>query len=315
MIVRRLLAIVPIMLAVTFLIFLLTAFLPGDEAVTLAGENASAERIVEVREALNLDRPIIPRYLDWIERAVQGDLGRSLFTNQNVVTEIAARWVITLQLVIGSLIFSLLIGIPIGMSAARFRGRWPDRVFTLMSSVGISIPSFVFGIYLMLIFSVWLGILPFAGYVPFSEDPLQWAKQLVLPIAAMSGGMIAELSRQTRSALIDSLDSDYIRTARAKGMSETKIIGKHAMRVAVSPVLSIVSVHVARAFGGAIVIERIFALPGLGAMTVDAITQRDLPLLQGVIPLAVVVAMSVTLLSDIINFKINPRLQFDGKSQ
>ena len=194
------------------------------------------------------------------------------------------------------------------MTAARFRGRWPDRVFTLMSSVGISVPSFVFGIYLMLLFAVWLGILPFAGYIPFSEDPLQWAKQLILPIAAMSSGMIAELSRQTRSALIDSLDSDYIRTARAKGLSETKIIGKHAMRVAVSPVLSIVSVHVARAFGGAIVIERIFALPGLGAMTVDAITQRDLPLLQGVIPLAVVVAMTVTLLSDIINFKINPRL-------
>lgn len=313
MIVRRLLAIIPIMLAVTFLIFLLTAFLPGDEAVTLAGENASAERIIEVREALNLDRPIVPRYLDWIEQAVQGDLGRSLFSNQEVVTEIAARWVITLQLVIGSLIFSLLVGIPIGMTAARFRGRWQDRVFTLLSSVGISIPSFVFGIYLMLIFSVWLGILPFAGYIPFSEDPVQWAKQLILPIAAMSGGMIAELSRQTRSALIDSLDSDYIRTARAKGMSETKIIGKHAMRVAVSPVLSIVSVHVARAFGGAIVIERIFALPGLGAMTVDAITQRDLPLLQGVIPLAVVVAIMVTLLSDIINFKLNPRLQFDGK--
>ena len=313
MIVRRLLALVPIMLAVTFLIFLLTAFLPGDEAVTLAGENASAERIVEVREALNLDRPIIPRYLDWVKGAAQGDLGRSLFTNQKVVTEIAARWIITLQLVIGSLIFSLLIGIPIGMTAARFRGRWPDRVFTLMSSVGISVPSFVFGIYLMLLFAVWLGILPFAGYIPFSEDPLQWAKQLILLIAAMSSGMIAELSRQTRSALIDSLDSDYIRTARAKGLSETKIIGKHAMRVAVSPVLSIVSVHVARAFGGAIVIERIFALPGLGAMTVDAITQRDLPLLQGVIPLAVVVAMTVTLLSDIINFKINPRLQFEGK--
>ena len=313
MIWRRVLAIVPIMLIVSFLVFSLAIFLPGDEAVTLAGENASPARVEEVRQALNLDEPLVQRYAEWVGNAIQGDLGRSLFTKREVVSEIASRWVVTLQLVIASLALSLLVGIPAGVIAARHRGRWIDRGSTLLSSLGVAVPSFVVGLWLIVIFAAWLDVVPFAGYVPFGADKVEWAKRMILPVLSLSGVMIAELTRQIRSALVDTLDTDYIRTARAKGLRESTVVNKHGLRVAASPALSVISVHVARAFGGAVVVEEVFTLPGLGKMTVNAITQRDLPILQGVIPLAVLIAVVMTLLADLTNNALNPRLRFQGK--
>ena len=313
MIWRRLLAIVPLVLVVSFLVFLLTVFLPGDAAVTLAGENASQARIDEVRTALHLDDPLLVRYGDWVIHAAQGDLGRSLFTKREVTSEIASRWSVTLQLVLGSLALALVIGVPAGIIAGRFKGRFPDKLATLGASVGVAVPSFVIGLWLILVFAAWLKVLPFAGYVPFSESPTGWAKRMILPMLALSGTMIAELTRQIRAGLVDTLESDYIRTARAKGLSERLVVNKHALRVAISPALSVISVNVARSFGGAVVVEQIFALPGLGRMTVNAIIQRDLPILQGVIPLAVVIAVVMTLLSDIVNMKLNPRLRFESR--
>ncbi|HWL42705.1 MAG TPA: ABC transporter permease [Ilumatobacter sp.] len=313
MIWRRLLAIVPLVLVVSFLVFMLTVFLPGDAAVTLAGENASQQRIDEIRQALNLDDPLFVRYGHWVVDAVQGDLGRSLFTKREVTSEIASRWGVTLQLVIGSLAVALVIGVPAGIIAGRYRGRFPDKLATLAASVGVAVPSFVIGLWLIIVFAAWLRILPFAGYVAFSESPVEWAKRMILPMLALSGVMIAELTRQIRAGLVDTLETDYIRTARAKGLTERQVVNKHALRVAISPALSVISVNVARSFGGAVVVEQIFALPGLGRMTVNAIVQRDLPILQGVIPLAVVIAVVMTLLSDIVNMKLNPRLRFESR--
>lgn len=311
MIWRRVLAIIPLVLVVSFLVMSLTVFLPGDEAVTLAGENASQERVEEVRQELDLDRPLVERYFKWLGNAVRGDLGTSLFTKREVVSEIAARWVVTLQLVIGSLLVALAIGVPSGVIAGRHKGKLPDRAATLFASVGVAIPSFVVGLWLIVIFAAWLGAVPFAGYVPFSQSPSGWANRMILPTIALSGVMIAELTRQIRAGLVDTLDTDFIRTARAKGLRERTVVNKHALRVAVSPALSVVSVNIARSFGGAVVIEEVFALPGLGRMTVNAIIQRDLPVLQGVIPLAVLVAVVMTLLADIANMKLNPRLRFE----
>lgn len=313
MIWRRLLAIIPLVLVVSFLVFSLTVFLPGDEAVTLAGENASQERVEEIRRALNLDQPLVVRYFEWLGNAVRGDFGNSLFTKREVLSEIGARWVVTLQLVISSLVVALLIGVPSGIIAGRNKGKFLDRAATLFASVGVAIPSFVVGLWLIVIFAAWLGVVPFAGYVPFSESPTEWAKRMILPTFALSGVMIAELTRQIRAGLVDTLESDYIRTARAKGLRERTVVNKHALRVAVSPALSVVSVNIARSFGGAVVVEQVFSLPGLGRMTVNAIIQRDLPILQGVIPLAVLVAVLMTLLADIINMKLNPRLRFESK--
>jgi peptide/nickel transport system permease protein len=312
MIWRRVLAIVPIILIVSFLVFLLSAFLPGDEAVTLAGENAGPERVEEIRSALNLDEPLVTRWATWVGDAAQGDLGRSLFTKREVTSEIASRWVVTLQLVLGSLVVSILIGVPAGIIAARNRGKFLDRAATLASSLGVAVPSFVVGLWLIVVFAAWLNWLPFAGYVPFGESPVEWAKRMVLPVLALSGVMIAELTRQIRSQLVDVLDSDYIRTARAKGLPERAIVNKHGMRVAASPALAVISVHVARAFGGAVVVEQVFSLPGLGKLTVNAITQRDLPILQGVIPLAVLIAVVLTLLADVLNMVLNPRLRLQS---
>lgn len=313
MIWRRLLAVIPLVLVVSFLVFSLTAFLPGDEAVTLAGENASREQVEEIRQELDLDRPLVARYVDWVGSAVQGDLGTSLFTKREVLSEIASRWVVTLQLVFGSLVFALAIGVPSGIIAGRNKGGLLDRAATLFASVGVAIPSFVVGLWLIVIFAAWLGVVPFAGYVAFSDSPVEWAKRMLLPVVALSGVMIAELTRQIRAGLVETLETDYIRTARAKGLRERTVVNKHALRVAVSPALSVVSVNIARSFGGAVVIEQVFALPGLGRMTVNAIIQRDLPILQGVIPLAVLVAVVMTLLADIVNMKLNPRLRFESR--
>jgi peptide/nickel transport system permease protein len=296
---RRVVAIVPIILIVSFLVFLLSAFLPGDEAVTLAGENASPQRVEEIRQALNLDEPLVTRWVHWVGDAAHGDLGRSLFTKREVTSEIGARWVVTLQLVLGSLFVALIIGVPAGIIAARNKGRFLDRVATLLASLGVAVPSF--------------DVVPFAGYVPFGQSPVEWAKRMILPVLALSGVMIAELTRQIRSQLVDVLDSDYIRTARAKGLRERTVVNKHGMRVAASPALSVLSVHVARSFGGAVVVEHVFSLPGLGKLTVNAITQRDLPILQGVIPLAVLIAVVLTLLADIANVALNPRLRLQSK--
>jgi peptide/nickel transport system permease protein len=310
MIWRRLLAIVPVMLVVSFLVFALAIFLPGDAAVTLAGENASEQRIAEVRRDLELDKPLVERYASWLGDAAQGDFGRSLFTKRPVTSEIAARWTVTLQLVIGALVVALLVGVPAGILAAHQKGGWLDRATTVLSSVGIAVPSFVIGLWLIVVFAIWLKWLPYAGYVPFSEDPVEWLQRMALPMLALSGVMIAELTRQLRSSLIEVMQTDYVRTARAKGLNERTVVIKHALRVAASPAIAVISVNVARLFGGAVVVERVFSLPGLGRLTIDAIIQRDLPILQGVIPLAVLIAVLMTLFADIVHATLNPRVRY-----
>lgn len=312
MIWRRVLSIIPLLLVVSFLVFALSAFLPGDAAVTLAGENASPERIEEIRTNLGLDKPLPVRYGEWLGSAVQGDLGRSLFTKRAVRTEITDRWLVTFQLVSGGVALSLLIGVPAGIIAGRSRGRWPDRIATLGATIGVAIPSFVIGLWLIVVLAIWLDLLPFAGYVPMSSGLWEWGQRMLIPTIAISGVMTAELTRQIRGGLVETLESDFIRTARAKGLSEGLVVNKHALRMAASPAISVLSVQVARLFGGAVVVEKVFSLPGLGSLIVDSIIQRDLPILQGVIPLAVLIAVFMTLIGDLLQSALNPRVRLQG---
>lgn len=312
MIWRRVLSIIPLLVIVSFLVFALSAFLPGDAAVTLAGENASPERIEEVRTTLGLDKPLPLRYAEWLGHAVQGDLGTSLFTKRPVRTEITDRWLVTMQLVTGGMVLALLIGVPAGIIAGRNKGRWPDRIATLGATFGIAIPSFVVGLWLIVVFAIWLDVLPFAGYTPLSGGVVEWGKRMLIPMVAVSGVLTAELTRQIRGGLVDTLEGDFVRTARAKGLSENLVINKHALRMAASPAVSVFSVQVARLFGGAVVVEEVFSLPGLGRLTVDSIIQRDLPILQGVIPLAVLIAVGMTLVGDIVQMRLNPRVRLQG---
>lgn len=313
MILRRILSVIPILLIVTFLVALLSAFLPGDIATTLAGPDADSARIEEVRETLRVDRPVYERWWDWSADAVRGDLGTSYFTRRSVTREIADRWSITGSLVLLSVLLSLLIGVPLGILAGRYRGSAIDRAATLSATLGVSVPHFVIGIFGLVIFAKWLDWLPYANYAPVAKNGyLEWAKHLVIPVVALSGSMIAELTRQLRSAVSEELESDYIRTARAKGLSERVVVFKHGLRLALLPAVSVLSVQITRLFGGAVIVEFVFSLGGLGQYTADAVLKQDFPVIQGIVPLAVVIAVFMSLLADLVFLKLNPRLRAEG---
>jgi peptide/nickel transport system permease protein len=308
-IVRRLLSIIPLLIVVSFAVFCLELFLPGDPAANLAGESASQEQIEEIRQELELDKPLPERYWNWVTNAVQGDFGRSLYSNRSVSGEIAERWTVTATLVGGAILVAVVVGVPFGIVAGTKRGRWPDRLATVLSSLGVALPNFLLGILLILVFSIWLKLLPVAGYVSPGDDVLDWARHLILPILAVSGLVMAELTRQLRSSMAETEEEDYTRTARAKGLPESTVVGKHSLRLAIVPAIAVLGVQAARLFGGAVIVEQIFSLPGLGQLTIDAILNRDLPVLQGIIPLAVVIAVVMTLLADLARIWLNPQLR------
>jgi peptide/nickel transport system permease protein len=310
MFIRRLLSIVPLLLLVSLLVFSLTALLPGDPAKTLAGANAPAQKVEELRTQLGLDAPLLVRYGRWLAKAVQGDLGTSLFTKRPVTTEIASRLPVTAAVVAGALLFSIPIGLLLGIVAARRPGGVADHVATGIATLGVAIPHFVLGILLIAVMSIWLGLLPIAGYVPVARlGWIGWSRYLVLPSLSLAGLLIADITRQLRSGLIEAKSEDFVRTARAKGLRESVVLGRHVLRVASGPAISVTAVHAARLFGGSIVVEKLFGLPGLGGLTVEAVLSRDLPLIYGIVPLAVAVAVVFTLLADQLLQVLNPRLR------
>lgn len=306
MVLRRFLSIIPIVLAASFIVFCLEVFLPGDPAVSLAGPDASLDRIEQIRQSLQLDRPLIARYFDWLGDAVRGDLGTSLFTRRSVSDEILARWTVTGQLVTAALLLAIVVGVPLGMAAALRRGGIIDRLALVGAAVGAALPAFLLGIVLIVVFAVWLGWLPVAGFVPFGRSPFDWARSLVLPAVALSGLVIAELTRQVRSALIEVMEQDFVRMARAKGLPERIVVLKHGMRLAAQTAVTVLGVQAARLFGGALIVEQVFSLPGLGRYTIDAISNRDLPVLQGVVPLMVVIAVVLSVVADLGQQALNP---------
>ncbi|MEX2627734.1 MAG: ABC transporter permease [Ilumatobacteraceae bacterium] len=306
MVLRRFLSIIPIVLAASFIVFCLEVFLPGDPAVSLAGPDASLDRIEQIRQSLQLDRPLIARYFDWLGDAVRGDLGTSLFTRRSVSDEILARWTVTGQLVTAALLLAIVVGVPLGMAAALRRGGIVDRLALVGAAVGAALPAFLLGIVLIVVFAVWLGWLPVAGFVPFGRSPSDWARSLVLPAVALSGLVIAELTRQVRSALIEVMEQDFVRMARAKGLPERIVVVKHGMRLAAQTAVTVLGVQAARLFGGALIVEQVFSLPGLGRYTIDAISNRDLPVLQGVVPVMVVIAVVLSVVADLGQQALNP---------
>ena len=309
MIWKRLVMVIPLLAVVSVGVFSLEALLPGDAAVSLAGQGASIERINEIRHNLHLDESFGPRYIHWVSHALHGDLGTSLFTRRSVAEEIAGRWSVTLTLVAGAVLLSLLISVPTAILAGRREGGWFDRAVSFGSALGVAIPDFVLGIVLVIIFGIWLGWLPVTGYVPLSESFGGWLQHLILPVVALSAALSAVLTRQLRSNLASTLREDYMRTATAKGLRERSVLIKHGLRAAAPPAISILGVQIARLLGGVVVVESVFALPGLGQLTVNAIVNRDLPVVQGVIPLMVLIAVLVNLAADLVNIILSPRLR------
>ncbi|MQA13273.1 MAG: ABC transporter permease subunit [Pseudonocardiaceae bacterium] len=309
LLVRRLLLMVPIMVLVSFIVFGLVLLVPGDPAIALAGPNATEQRVEAIRENLGLNDPILQQYGRWIGGAIQGDLGESLFSGRSVSQAIAERVPVTMSLAGAALLIALLIAVPAGIVAATNRGRPADSMATVGASLGLAMPSFWLGLVLVLLFSVWLGWLPATGYIPFGENPAAWAVHLILPALTLGAAAAAETTRQLRGSLTDVLGQDYVRTARAKGLRRHTVVFKHGLKNAAIPVVTVLGFQVAFLLGGSVVVEQLFALPGLGGLAIRAVLNRDLPMIQGVVMFTAVIVMIVNLVVDLLYGWLNPKVR------
>ena len=306
---RRLGSTLPMLVMVGLITFLLIHITPGDPAAVVAGENASQEAIDAARHRLGLDQPFLVQFWHWLVAVLHGDLGTS-FTSGKPVTElIFDRMPITLSLTAGATLIGLLIAVPLGVFAATKRGSWLDKVTIFGTSLGIAAPEFFIGLLLVLLVALELGWLPATGYIPFEEDPVEWARRLTLPSITLGLGVAAELARQVRGAMIDVLSRDYIQTARAKGLSGFSIIIKHGLKNAAIPVVTVLGLQVRRLLGGTVIVEQIFAMNGVGSLAVRAVFLRDLPVLLGVALTTAVIVLIVNLLVDMSYGYFDPKVR------
>lgn len=307
---RRLLAMVPVLALVSFGVFMLLSLIPGDPAVTLAGgPSATPEAIAEVRERLNLDDPILLQFWDWISSVLQLDLGDSLLTGQPVATEIWNRLPVTLSLTLAATVVTVLLAVPIGIVAGLFPGGVVDGIVRTLTSAGLAIPNFWLAVLLVSYLSVQLGWFPPTGYVSPSESVTGWMQSLALPAIALGVGAAASVARQLRRALIEVMDSNYIRTAWAKGAGTRRVVVRHALKNAAIPAVTVLGVHIGYLLGGAVIIEQIFAVPGLGNYMIMGIAGQDLPVVQGVLLVFALFQMLMSLFVDISYGYLNPKVR------
>ena len=305
----RILQAAPVIVIVSILAFFLINLLPGDPAVVIAGDQAPPEAIAAVRHNLGLDRPLIEQLGIWFVHLAQGNFGQSLMLNQSVLSAMGERLPVTLSLALFSLIITLPIGIFAGAFAAYHRGSWIDSTIMTLALLGVSAPAFWIAILAIILFSVILRLFPTGGYVPFESDPVQWLRALVLPAAMLSLFQIGFLARMTRSAMLDVLSQDYIRTARAKGLSEFAVVLRHALRNALIPVVTLGALELGTLLSGAVLTEQVFSVPGFGKLIVDAVFNRDYPVVQGVVLVTATVYVTLNLLADVLYVLINPRMR------
>ncbi|TDD54434.1 ABC transporter permease [Saccharopolyspora elongata] len=303
--------------AVTLVLVSLVVFaglraLPGDPAVAIAGIEADEAVIAEIRRAHLLDEPIHVQYAAWLGRVLQGDLGESAQTGLPIGDIILTRLPVTLELAVLSLLFAALIGLTAGVLSAVRRGTAVDWLGNGASLFGLSIPNFWLGLMCVLVFAVWLGVLPASGYVPFTESPLGNLQRLILPAFVLGSGLAAVLMRQMRSSMLDALGSDYVRTARAKGAGEWRVVGIHGLRNSLITVLTILGLQLGTLISGAVVTEQIFVLPGFGKLMVDAVFTRDYPVIQAAVLVSAAGYILVNLLVDLLYSVVDPRIRVRG---
>jgi peptide/nickel transport system permease protein len=293
----------------SIIVFIATILLPGDAAVAILGETATPEALAAIRERLGLDRPLPLQYLGWIGGVLTGDLGVSTTLNQPVTTLMAPAFRASLALAAATLAVAALIAIPLGVAAALRRGRTADATILTLSYVGISLPEFVIGPLLIIAFALPpLQLFPSSGHVPFADDPLRWVSHVALPVATLTLILIAHLMRQTRSGMLDVLSSDYIRTARLKGLPERLVIRRHALRNALTVTVTVLALDVGYLMGSIVVVEEIFAYPGLGRLVIYAVANRDLPLVQGTTLVIGAVYVAANLVADLAHGFLNPKV-------
>jgi peptide/nickel transport system permease protein len=308
--VRRVLTTIPVMAFVALFVFSLLYIAPGDPAAVIAGDQASAEDIERIRHGLGLDRPFLVRFAEWTWQVLQGDLGTSMFTGLPVTELIKQRIEPTLSLMAVTLAFAITVAVPLGVLAAWKAGGLLDRLFMGFAVLGFSVPVFVAGYLLAYIFALQLDWLPAQGYTPLSQGVWPWLENLILPSFALGFVYIALIARTTRAAMLEVLTQDYVRTARAKGVSEGGILFLHALKNAAVPIVTVIGIGVALLIGGAVVTESVFAIPGLGRLTIDAIVRRDYPLIQGIVLMFSMVYVLVNLAIDLLYTLIDPRIRY-----
>ena len=307
----RLLQAAPVLLLVAVLSFLLMHLLPGDPAVVIAGADASPEAIAKLRAQLGLDRPLLQQLLQWVGQLLQGNFGFSLGLNQSVLSAVGERLPVTLSLAFLAFAITLPVGTLLGVVAACFRGTRIDSAVMGIALLGVSLPSFWIAIVSVIVFSVTLGWVPASGYTPLTESPGRWFASLIQPAAVLALFQVGYLARMTRSAMLDVLSQDYIRTARAKGVSETQTIFKHGLRNALMTVVTASGIILSLLIGGSVVLEQVFALPGIGRMVVQGIMARDYPLIQGTMLLFGFAFVLVNFIVDMIYTLVDPRVRYD----
>ncbi len=311
---QRLAAIVPVLLVVAVVVFLILRLTPGDPAAVIAGNNATGDDIVHIREQLGLSRPLPAQFWIWFRNVLHGDLGYSFYVNKPVTELIAQRIEPTLSLAAGTLLLAVLVAVPLGTLAAWRMGGWLDRLLSGFSVAGFSVPVFVIGYVLIYIFSIKLHWLPVQGYRRLfgasSQGVGAWAYQLVLPWLSLGTIYVALIARVTRASVSEALTEDYIRTARAKGITESAVLLRHALANAAVPIATVIGIGVALLIGGVVVTETVFAIPGLGSLTVDSVLNRDFPVIQGVVLVFSVLYVLVNLAVDLSYLVLDPRIRY-----
>lgn len=306
---RRLLQLVPTIIIVSMMIFGLQQLLPGDPATIMAGEERDPEVIEQIRKQYRLDQPIPVQYLYWIKGVASGDLGESMRLKEPVSRLVAQKLPVTLQLATMAMIIAILIGVPAGIISAVKKGTVWDYVVNILSLWGISTPNFWLGILLIFLFSVHLGWLPASGYVSPFTDPWQSLKTTIMPAFVLGNSIAGVLMRHTRAAMLQALSSDYVRTARAKGLAEKRVILAHAMRNALTPVITLGALEFGTLLSGAVLTEQIFTIPGFGKLIVDAVFNRDYAVVQGVVLVTSATYILLNLLADVGYILVNPRMR------
>jgi peptide/nickel transport system permease protein len=307
---RRIAATIPVLLIVAVLVFLLLRLTPGDPAVIIAGDAASPEQVAQIRAGLGLDRPIAVQFGIWFGKLASGNLGESYYFKTTVVDLIAHRLEPTLALSLSTIVLSVLVSVPLGVLAAWRQGGWLDRALMGFSVLGFSVPVFVLGYVLIYVVSLKLGWLPVQGYVRIADGLWPFIRHLILPSITLSVIYIALIARVTRAAVSETLAEDYIRTAHAKGLPEARVVIRHALANAAVPIVTVIGIGIALLIGGVVVTETVYAIPGLGRLTVDAVLARDFPTVQGVILFFSFAYVLINLLVDLSYLFFDPRIRY-----
>ena len=308
-IIKRLIAMLPVLVLVSLIVFTITHLTPGDPALIMLGEEATPQALTALRHELGLDQPLPVQYLVWLSHVLRGDLGRSIRTNQPVSEAIMQRLPVTLELTILALIISMVVAIPAGIISATRRNSASDLISTTLALLGVSMPSFFLAILLIFVFSLKVRWLPPMGYTPFQKGVWENLRGMILPAITLGTAAMAIVARLTRSTLLEALQQDYVRTARAKGLREQAVIYSHALKNAMIPIMTILGLQIGFLLGGAVITETIFALPGVGRLVVASIFERDFPLVQGVVLFLALMHLVVNLIVDLLYAYLDPRIR------